>query len=264
MNHRQFEALIADADDRLSQLKVLYEQWFAGIERLPPVRERDALEAVLRRLRTEQPANTATRFRFDQLNQRYLTYSMYWRRITRQIEEGTYRRDQLKVKRRREQSPHTSEPTTTPLLVLPEPADVDVEAALAEARIAAAAPQPNQAGAPAPHPLRRPQAAPDLAAPRPAPLPPAHKAPRPPPPSTPRAAAACRTQLSDADVHAIYERYVEARRQNRESTDKLDVATLAQNLRSALPKLAAKHAGKRIDFTVVLKNGKVALKPVVR
>jgi hypothetical protein len=35
-------------------------------------------------------------------------------------------------------------------------------------------------------------------------------------------------------------------------------------VRDMMPKLAQKHAGKRIDFEVVVKDGKVALKPVAR
>ena len=44
-------------------------------------------------LRKIQLRNTASRFRFQALLQKYTTYLTYWQRITRQIEEGTYRRD---------------------------------------------------------------------------------------------------------------------------------------------------------------------------
>jgi len=39
---------------------------------------------------------------------------------------------------------------------------------------------------------------------------------------------------------------------------------LAKSLRAAEAKLRAKHGDRRIDFEVILKDGKAALKPVVR
>ena len=44
-------------------------------------------------LRREQLRNTALRFRFTTLLQRYNTLQQYWARTTREIENGTYRRD---------------------------------------------------------------------------------------------------------------------------------------------------------------------------
>jgi hypothetical protein len=70
--------------------------------------------------------------------------------------------------------------------------------------------------------------------------------------------------LSDAQIQNIYQRYVDARRQNSERTDNVRIETVAKTVRDMLPKLAQKHAGKQIDFEVVVKDGRVALKPVAR
>ena len=63
-------------------------------------------------------------------------------------------------------------------------------------------------------------------------------------------------------MRAIYSRYVDARRQNNERTD-VRYEVLAESVKKMMPKLREKHAGKAIDFEIVLQNGKVGLKPKV-
>src|SRR4029079_5374340 len=89
MDQKQFEATLHDAETRLRRLKTLYDQWLSGFERLEPTVARNELDSVLRRLRAEQVRNTALRFRLQQLVQRHTMLVTYWRRIARQIEEGT-------------------------------------------------------------------------------------------------------------------------------------------------------------------------------
>ncbi len=98
MDAVEFETLLNDVDTKLDRLKVLYEQWFQGMERLEPTIARKELERRVALLRKEQPRNTALRFRFQQFVMRYTTLQTYWGRIARQIEEGTYRRDLLKAR----------------------------------------------------------------------------------------------------------------------------------------------------------------------
>jgi cell division protein FtsQ len=93
MDIAEFEQRLHDAEVRLARLKALYEQWFQGIERIEPQIARKELERSLELLKREQPRNTALRFRCQQLSARYGTYGIYWGRIAKQIEEGTYRRD---------------------------------------------------------------------------------------------------------------------------------------------------------------------------
>ncbi|MDQ3037927.1 MAG: hypothetical protein M3Y87_36365, partial [Myxococcota bacterium] len=106
MSPGEYEQMLHDAEVRLSRVKSLYEQFFQGLEKLEPTVPRKELDRVLELLRKQQPRNTALRFRTQMLMARYGTYQTYWQRIARQIEEGTYRRDVVKVqqKRRREQA----------------------------------------------------------------------------------------------------------------------------------------------------------------
>lgn len=70
--------------------------------------------------------------------------------------------------------------------------------------------------------------------------------------------------LSSDDVQRIYTQYVAARKQNAERTDNVKLDTIERTLRGMLPQLEKKHAGKKIDFEVVVKDGRVALKPVAK
>ena len=80
-------------DEELKKLRVAYEKYFAGVERIEPLRERDAFKKALRRAMTEEPTrNTALRFRLQTLQASLITYESYWNRVARKIEEGTYHR----------------------------------------------------------------------------------------------------------------------------------------------------------------------------
>ncbi|MET0385502.1 MAG: hypothetical protein ABW321_06070, partial [Polyangiales bacterium] len=127
MDQKQFDAVLTDAELRLRRLKTLYEQWFMGIERMEPATPRKELEDMLARLRKEQVSNTAQRFRLQQLVQRHVSFATHWRRIGRQIEEGTYQRDVLRAKRRAQHAGgRSAEPE------LEESYDVDIDVDLAE------------------------------------------------------------------------------------------------------------------------------------
>jgi hypothetical protein len=298
MDAKQYEQLVSDAESKLKRLRALYDQWFAGIERLEPQQQRKELDHILGQLRREQVRNTALKFRFNQVVQRYTTYTTYWRRITRQIEEGTYKRDVLRARRLAEQLP-PSDPPPPRKDGYELDIDVDIESAVnglgegADGGLPPVRhtprPQPispfampageTAPGIPSPEPVRsfapppRPSGlgAPPLPAgaklPPPPPAAAGVKRPPPPPPGAARPAAAAGAPspngIGDDHMRKIYERYVEARRQNQEGTN-VKFESVASSVRGMMPKLMQKHAGKAIDFEIVVKDGKVALKPVAR
>jgi hypothetical protein len=57
----------------------------------------------------------------------------------------------------------------------------------------------------------------------------------------------------------IYEEYAAARRRNNEGEVRYEA--LVGSIQKMLPELSKKHQGKRIDFEVVVKDGRVGLKP---
>ncbi|HJK97693.1 MAG TPA: MXAN_5187 C-terminal domain-containing protein [Polyangiaceae bacterium LLY-WYZ-14_1] len=334
MDASEFEQLLSDVETRLDRLKALYEQWFQGLERLEPTVPRKAVERGLAALRREQPRNTALRFRFQSLQQKWNTYTTYWQRIARQIEEGTYRRDLLRARRRRQQARELpgqgvdrTEASTPELEVdIDVEHDFDVDAALdaldaarlpsqpgsvRPAATGASPPGSSTGGGSAP---ARPAVAlspfgsvasrgtasagrtgsPSTGAGRStsasAPVPPHPGGGSPPsgrrpvsvfpPPTpvagTPAAGGASRPPMApsaggrggrvpdEGRLRQIYDQYLQARRSNNERTDNVPFETVAKSIRQMVPKLQKKHAGKRIDFEVVVKDGRVGLKPVAR
>ncbi|GAB4210662.1 MAG: hypothetical protein OHK0013_31510 [Sandaracinaceae bacterium] len=367
MDIQEFEQRLHDAEVRLARLKALYEQWFQGIERVEPTVARKELDRALEALRREQPRNTALRFRFQQLTARYGTYGIYWSRVAKQIEDGTYRRELQRIRDRQQRQSRgaaqaieldvdideldsfgdsdldailgalseptpgsegkRAEPTTEPApppdapqtqpapppsVAVPRvggpvpPARPPIPGATASIPAPAGAsvrpppvPAPNGAPAafagpvtgaprvpaPPPRPSQGPLAIGRMA--RPASTPPTggvreeagshSRAARPGTPATgaPRPAevrpAEARPAPSAAppsgtglDIRALYERYIDARRRNNERTDNVRFETLQQSVEKMIPKLREKHAGKVIDFDVVVQDGKVGLKPRVR
>jgi hypothetical protein len=59
----------------------------------------------------------------------------------------------------------------------------------------------------------------------------------------------------------LYDRYSEARRKNNEGAVRFE--TLKDSVDKMLPKLREKYGDKRVDFEVVVQNGRVGLKPKV-
>lgn len=280
MDQKQFETTLADADTKLRRLRVLYDQWFMGIERVEPQSARNEVERLLSLLRGVHIRNTALRFRLNQLLQRFTAYSTYWKRVTRQIEEGTYKRDVLRARKMRQQA-EVERPARAREVYevdLDSEFEVDVDAALDA--VMNAPPPAGKGSVPPPAPDARGISAfampntestePNRAfpAPRATPTPiktppPAVRAPRASAPRPPKAPPPASSQaLSDEQIRSIYNRYVAARRDNSERTDNVKIETIAKSVRGILPKLSQKHAGKQIDFEVVVRNGKVALKPV--
>ncbi len=94
------ELLVSELETALDRLQALYNQYFMGMEKLEPTIPHKEVNRKIQLLRKEKINNTAIRFRFQTQVQKYNTQSNYWRRICRQIEEGTYQRDVMRAKKR--------------------------------------------------------------------------------------------------------------------------------------------------------------------
>lgn len=93
------EELLDTVDKTLDRVKVLYEQYFLGIQKQPPTHLHTDAERKLRDLAHIQIRNTALRYRFAMIQQKMGSYNSYWRRTLRQIENGTYTRNLQKIGR---------------------------------------------------------------------------------------------------------------------------------------------------------------------
>ncbi len=96
-----------DIEDQLEKLdrlidrcKVMYEQYFMGIQKIPPAQLHRDAERRIRELTQNRIRNTGLRFRLTTLTQKFGSYNTYWRRTMRQIESGRYVRDVNRAVRR--------------------------------------------------------------------------------------------------------------------------------------------------------------------
>jgi hypothetical protein len=89
----QQEAELEELAQRIDKLRVAFDRFFMGLERLPPLADQAALERDVRRSQLRQVRKTSVKFRFQNLQARLVTYASYWNRILRMIEEGTFKRD---------------------------------------------------------------------------------------------------------------------------------------------------------------------------
>jgi hypothetical protein len=87
-------------EEELEEIKVKYEMYFIGAERMEPSRRRDDLKRDIARLKNAFTRNAAIRFRIQALHARYLSYERLWLRSAREKEAGTYRRDVLKARKK--------------------------------------------------------------------------------------------------------------------------------------------------------------------
>jgi hypothetical protein len=100
MDAQQIETELEDLETRIDRLRGLYDQYFMGIERMEPAIPRKDVERKIQVLRKEQIRNTGMRFKFNTLVQRFNTMQQYWGRISREIENGTYKRDVIRAAER--------------------------------------------------------------------------------------------------------------------------------------------------------------------
>jgi hypothetical protein len=96
----EVEKQIGDLEVAVDRLRSLYDQYFMGFEKLEPGVPRKDVDRRIYVLRKEQIRNTAQRFRFQMLLQRYNTYQSHWQRICREIDNGTYKRHLARAEKR--------------------------------------------------------------------------------------------------------------------------------------------------------------------
>ena len=91
-------------DKLVDRVKVMYEQYFMGIQKVAPAHLHSEAERRLRDLTQLNIRNTALRYRFATLQQKYGAYNTYWKRTLREIEGGRYMRNLSKVRRQAQQT----------------------------------------------------------------------------------------------------------------------------------------------------------------
>lgn len=91
-------------DSMLSELRVLFEQYFSGLIPLAPEKPHAEVKRKIRQLRKAPFKNSALNYRLRTLEVRYGTLHTYWQRVLREREEGTYHKDIFKANMRERQA----------------------------------------------------------------------------------------------------------------------------------------------------------------
>ena len=90
---KELEQELAEMAQTLERLRVHYQSYFMGLEKLPPNVMREQLERRVRHTELNDVRRANLKFRWNSLVQKYRTYDVYWDRVMREIEEGRFDRD---------------------------------------------------------------------------------------------------------------------------------------------------------------------------
>jgi hypothetical protein len=272
----QIQQEVEELEPRVERLKALYQQYFMGIEKIPPDVLRKEVDRTIWRLRREQFRNTRLRFKFQQIVQRYNTYQQYWARVQRDIDKGVYQRDVLRAARRfgtevltiagrRAQRAlrrfeHERDELATPSELA---GSVVSDRWSSSSYPSSSYPSRSSSPSSSSYPPAKTTPAPKTGPPPPKTVPP----PRPPPPRGALPGTQARRPPNDpaARTRELYDEYLRARRAAGVSGADITFEKLAQSLAMQTERLRQKHgAGAQIDYVVVTKDGKPMIRPVIK
>ena len=121
---RGLETKLEEFERRLFVLKIDYEKYFSGIERIEPMRERDDLKRYLRELTRLPITSTRQKHRLRSLRARYSSMELYWTRNLVQIERGTHRKMKFRANlSERNRKSTAAAPEAAPKARTPSPQD---------------------------------------------------------------------------------------------------------------------------------------------
>lgn len=86
-----------EIQQQMKELEIHYEQYFAGVEKREPLIDRKNLSRRLRQYTNRRIVWTDLKFRYQGLISRFMSYSQYWNRILRLMDEGKYHRHTAKL-----------------------------------------------------------------------------------------------------------------------------------------------------------------------
>ncbi len=260
---QELEAL----DVALTELKAHYEQYFLGVERQPPNPAYAEVRARLAKLRAGYVRSAVLKFRIQAVQQRFTTYDRLWQRTLQEMENGTYRRDLFKARRRRKtveapiaSGPAKAEgaaaPSGTPVAPVPIPTGTQSAAKTPPPPI----PTVSQGGTVRPSPV--PAVAPvaiatgTQGAVR-------RAVPAPIPTGTQGAVARATAEaLAEPRLRAVYDAYLAAKKKCHEDTSRISYESVADSLRKQVPELLQRHGARDVEYKVLVKDGKAVLRAV--
>jgi hypothetical protein len=257
------EEVLDDLEHKVERLKILYEQYFMGIEKLEPQTARKEIARKIMELTQLQIRNTALRYRFHALNQKFGAYMTYWNRTIREIENGTYFRSVARASR--VAAERGVDMPDEVLRALPKRLRARVmldRERLAQAQVRAARPAtlpPLAAGPDEDDNFDQTfeelfDSMSSLSKPRP----PGVRPPTPPPSPRPPGVL-LPPGMDEAKVRDLHRRYVDARRALGD-TSEVRYEQILSTVQKQGPKILEQHGARSVEFAVVVKEGRVVLK----
>jgi hypothetical protein len=233
-----------DIEKQLEELRHRFELYFQGSkeQRTPPTDKQAQMGGELRRMREDEIKlwNTIDKFRFSQIFARFVAMDRLWARTMKQIEDGTYKRDRLKVRLRKEaeldqqqKMPQDTQVGNRPASI--EGLDVDVNSFDDGDAMNSQSGQKPVGSKPSPKPVPAPIAGP--------------------------ASANGGGGMNDQSSKRLYDVYMQAKKRTGENSS-LTMEALKKQIEKQIPQIKAKHNCNNVEFKVVLKDGKAMLKAV--
>jgi hypothetical protein len=266
--------MLNELGNKIERLKTLYEQYFMGIEKIEPQVARKEVTRVMLNLQQQYIRNTALRFKFNTMLQKWNIYITYWNRVLREIENGTYVRHLAKAKRKADAEGRELPPempfkklrsgtfetadfldrdTGTHPVPPPPKTDPQLEQIFEKLRSSGITPS-------LPPPLPAQARLPGV--PPPPPLPPKRSAPTAAPPPPPPSALLPRIPgMNEPELRALHQRYVDAQKKSGVAAT-VKYETLVSSLAKQVPNVLKQPGVKGVRFDVSLQDGKPILKAI--
>ena len=102
----QVTELLNQLEKDLKELEIAHEHYFLGIEKRAPEQQRTKFTQRIRKMVNLYIPQTDLRFRLQGISSRFNSYSGYWDRILRLIDEGKYERHTSRLQRHVSTRPH--------------------------------------------------------------------------------------------------------------------------------------------------------------
>lgn len=89
---QEIDSLLHQGEVLIEQLDRLYQSYFQGIERLPPIQKRKQLDDLILQIDKRPKPTTQIQFKVQTVRNKYNTYRDRWDRKIKDIENGRIKR----------------------------------------------------------------------------------------------------------------------------------------------------------------------------
>ena len=250
------EATVTEFEHKLSRVRVLYEQYFLGIEKREPTIPLKDVVRLMRDLDKERINNTRLRYRYRSLVARFNTYRTYWFRTMRAINAGTYHRDVARLRRKMASEGINVAMPTSGRMKSPREVEKAVTEAYRKHKEQEGQEPKKRKHRKSPMNIRGKAAEEirqdvetgykDAATSEFKPVPPAQPAGLP-------------SGFSEDKMRSLYRRFVKAKKMCGEDPRQVRYESLVKTVATQTPKVQAVHQGREVDFDVVIRKGRVVL-----